>query len=50
MNKLATWEATRLDRSHYRYTCSHCGAVSMYKKCLFCPSCGRQMVEKGGAK
>lgn len=43
----AYWIGTRTDKHHYDYKCSECGKVSHYRKELFCPQCGRQMIEKG---
>lgn len=44
-DKYGFWIRTRLDKTHYRYSCSCCGKSSRFYKFLFCPYCGTRIVE-----
>lgn len=44
----AVWIREKIDKTHYKYTCSGCGTVTRYRKTIYCHHCGRRMTEATG--
>lgn len=42
--KDSVWVGVRVDDHHYHYVCKNCNRESKYRKSVFCPNCGRVML------
>ena len=40
---LGRWIRSKLDKTHYKYTCYNCGYSERYRAPVYCANCGRRM-------